>query len=389
MKKIVSYAIILFASLPLFAQYKTVTYDDAKNWFNESQPLPAESKWMLHGDLPANTQMTTLEIYKTDNTEKVALYSTHWKMAIGTKSQKFVMPVNFNLRGNDSYTFLLSYYRKVTNDEKIKLQGLLNDGIDAYLSQSVSASNKNVELRKHPKLIVQDLNQLITDGVDLYQSANNVEFKGFSILVLDKLKQIDELKLKKARFNVLNKDDEPKRNLRIKYLEKHLNELKVMCKKELAQYLGSDLLVLSDRRIIANYPTEKVKNILPINVGYLGVYNKGSVSDLSYGTAPYAGISFPLGNKAFSSKFWSNTSISAGVMLTDIDLGNDKNVTGPLVGKPIVVGLGYKTFYFLRLNAGAAILQTEKSGATDLSKIFVRPYVGVSIEINLWLGLEK
>lgn len=388
MKKIFTYLILLL-SLPLYSQYKTVTYSDTKNWFNEGQPLPAESKWMLHGDLPSTAQMTTLEIYKTANTDKNLLYSTRWKMPIETTTRKFVMPVNYNLRGNDEYTFIVSYFRKVTFDEKLKLQELINDGIDAYISQSVTASNKQVSLRKHPKLIVQDLNQLVSDGIKLYYSANGVEFSGFSILVLDKLKQIDELKLKKAKFNILNKNEDSKRNVRIEYFEKNLTELKNLCKKELAQFIGSDLLVLSDRRIIADYPTEKVKNILPINVGYAGVYNEGSVDNLSYGSAPYAGISLPLGNKAFSSKFWSNTSLSAGVMLDKLEFDDQKNVGGPLIDRPIVIGLGYKTLYFLRLNAGAAILQADKADGSDLSEIFIRPYVGLSIEINLWLGLER
>lgn len=381
--------ILLLSCFSAYSQYSTVTYDDAKNWFNESQPLPAESSWMLHGSLPENAKMTTLEIFNTDNIEKLPLYTTQWKVAIDGASKKFVMPVNYKLRGNDSYTFVITYYRSVSNDEKEKLQLLLNDGIEVYISQSISASNKNVQLRKHPKLILQDLDQLVNDGTALYNSANNVNFNGFSLLILDKIKQIDELKLKKARFNVLNKEDDTKRNIRIQYLEKHLDELKAMCKKELAQFLSTDILVLSDRRIIANYPTAKVKNVLPVNIGYAGIYNKGSVNNLSYGSAPYAGISFPLGNKAFSSKFWSNTSISAGVMLQNVDLGDDKDVTGPLVGRPIMIGLGYKTFYFLRLNAGASILQSAKNDVTDLSKVFIRPYVGLSIEINLWMGLEK
>jgi hypothetical protein len=388
MKKYITY-IILFTSLPLYSQYKTVTYDDGKNWFNESQPLPAESNWMLSGDLPSFTKMTTLDIFKTDNIERSPLYSTQWKIAIDGSTQKFVMPVNYNLRGNDSYTFVISYYKPVTLNEKIKLQQLLNDGIDAYISQSITATNKSVQLRKHPKLILQDLDKLVDDGIELYSSANNLEFKGFSVLVLDKIKQIDELNLKKARFNILNKEDDSKRNIKIQYLDKHLTELKALCKKELAQYIGSELLVLFDRRIVVDYPTEKVKNILPINIGYAGIYDSGSLNNLTYSTSPYAGISFPLGKKAFAGQFWSNTSISAGVLLNNIDLGTDKNVTGPLVGRPIMIGLGYKTFYFLRLNAGATILQSEKNKATDLSKVFIRPYVGLSIEINLWLGLER
>lgn len=387
--KNISIAFFLLLVLPCFAQYKTVTYNDAKNWFNESQPLPAEDNWMLYGVLPVNAQMTTLEIYKTANTEKGLLYTSEWKMPLEAATGQFVMPVNFNLRGNDEYTFVISYFRKVTYNEKLKLQELLNDGIDAYISQSVSATNNNVSLRKHPKLIVQDLNQLIKDGIKLYNSANGVDFSGFSLLVLDKLKQIDELKLKKAKFNVIKQKEESKRNVKIEYFEKNITELKNLCKKELAQFLGSDLLVLSDRRVIPDYPTEKVKNILPINIGYAGVYDKGSVDNLSYGTSPYAGISFPLGNKAFSSKFWSNTSISAGVMFNKLDFEDDKNVSGPLIDRPIVVGLGYKTFYFLRLNAGTAILQTEKANGSDFSKVFLRPYVGLSIEINLWLGLER
>ena len=67
---------------------------------------------------------------------------------------------------------------------------------------------------------------------------------------------------------------------------------------------------------------------------------------------------------------------------------NDNIVTGPIFGRPYNVGLGYRAFQFIRINAGAAFLETKKDGFNiDLKEIRVQPFIGVSAEVNLWMGL--
>lgn len=108
---------------------------------------------------------------------------------------------------------------------------------------------------------------------------------------------------------------------------------------------------------------------LPVNIGYAGIYESGNLKNLSYGTAPFAGMSFPLGKKQFSSLFWSNTSLSIGVMLTKITMSSDTEYSGALFGVPLYAALGYKVLNVLRINAGFTLLQKEI--ITVLTKILI------------------
>ncbi|MBC8111017.1 MAG: hypothetical protein H7Y04_08160, partial [Verrucomicrobia bacterium] len=45
-------------------------------------------------------------------------------------------------------------------------------------------------------------------------------------------------------------------------------------------------------------------------------------------------------------------------------------------------------FNFLRLNAGATLLKNTSPNFSG-NQIYVRPFVGLSAEINLWMGLKK
>ena len=94
---------------------------------------------------------------------------------------------------------------------------------------------------------------------------------------------------------------------------------------------------------------------------------------------------------ALNSRFVSNSSISAGIFLNNVEDQFGKEVTGPLVGRPIYGAYGYRLFRMVRLNAGAAVLQkaTIDAQQLDINKIYLSPFVGVSLEINLWLGLER
>jgi hypothetical protein len=62
-----------------------------------------------------------------------------------------------------------------------------------------------------------------------------------------------------------------------------------------------------------------------------------------------------------------------------------------LINRPIYLGYGYRVFRMVRLNAGGTLVQKDMlnaDGGTS-SNLDVRPFLGVSIEINLWLGLGK
>lgn len=379
--------LLLFPVLTLNAQYKSVQYSYEKNWLGENQPLPAESQWMLNGSMPASIEMVELELYGSNDLDRKPLYRSDFRKASGIQEGSFSIPVNYILKGNNEYTLRVNYFRPAAPTEIEQLKIMIGEALASYLNMSVRSDRNSVSLSKHPRLMRQELDQIVEKGLGLYRNRTGIAFPGFSDLIYTKLHQINDLSLRKARFNILGSKDADEQALKITFFQQNLEDLKQMCMQEVNQYLGFQFLVLADSRVIPNYPTEKTRRTLPINFGYGGIYNEGGFNDLSYDSAPYAGVSFPLGNPALHRKFRSNSSVSAGVFLNNFDFGDSKEITGPLVGRPIYVAYGYKTAYFLRFNAGMTVLQEENQ--SDKSNIYIRPFVGLSIELNLWLGLSR
>ena len=385
--KIILTAIVLFSALYANAQFQSVQYDYEKNWFGENQKLPAETGWMLSGVLPQDITMVAVEIYGSGDRSKDALHTAIWTKSLQGDQSNFYVPVNYNLRSNSTYTVELKYFREVLPIEKENLKRNVYDAVRAYLELNIVADRSDADLKKNPKAMVKDLNKLMEDGLVLFRNELNIEFPGFSQLVLDQLENMDNLNLKESKFNILKKGADPtKTEQRIKYFNKQIENLQVVVKREIDQYLSYDLSVVEISRVVDNYNTEKTRNVIPVNIGYGAVQNKGGFDeDIDYDASPFVGVSFPLANPNFSGKFWSNSSVSAGVFLNNFKFDSGDEFTGPLIERPFYLAYGYKTAYFLRFNLGATVLENENgSGSVE-----VRPFVGVSVEINMWLGLSR
>ena len=222
------------------------------------------------------------------------------------------------------------------------------------------------------------MNTIVEDGLSIYKSRNEIAFDGFSDVVKGKIKQIEDANLSKGKFLFGKK----KRESKAAYANQLLADLKQLIHNETEQFLNSDLLTAKDTKLVDDYPVEKNRGSLSLNVGYGGVHFDGGFNNLDYGTAPFVGVSLPFGRKAFS-PFWANTSISAGVFVTNFTNVAGEEISGPLVKRPTYVGLGYKMFKFIRLNAGATFTERiNASSGLELKDINVRPFVGISAEFN-------
>ena len=130
-------------------------------------------------------------------------------------------------------------------------------------------------------------------------------------------------------------------------------------------------------------------NVIGVNVGYAVAFLGGTWDNQRYGTAPYAGISLPLGNFR-RSPFMNRLAISAGILLTDVKDQNAQTYTGAYIPRPVYLGLGYKFFDFVRLNAGAVLFDqngTSSGGSAVSTNVNVRPFVGLSADFSLWIGV--
>jgi hypothetical protein len=390
MKKFTLPALFIFLSILIAnAQYSPVNFDFEKTWFNQGGLLPAETYFTLNGQVPSNIQLVELSIYR--NAGNDPLFTTQWTRAFGNQSQSFAMPVNYKLRGDTKYSFVIQYFIPATEFEKKNILDVLSERFSAYVDQMVEINNNNIRLLNSYKIINSDLNSIMELSMRNYRSRTGFEFTAFSTLVETNIRQLEDLQLKKAFLYVGKRNNEEKIDAKSELVKQQLDALKQLIISEAEQYLSSNLLSLYDKKVVVDYLTEKTINTLRVNAGYAGVYENGGVKNLSYGTAPFVGVSFPLGSKAFASSFWSNTSASAGVMLTKIETTNENIYTGPIINLPIYTALGYKVFNIFRINAGVTLLQKNVSNGLDvnLNSLLLRPFVGASFEINVWAGLSK
>lgn len=318
--------------------------------------------------------MVEVEIYPEDsNFDREPLYRNLWKGSIAGGGQTFALPVNYKLRDDTPYDFLINYFRPLTPMELDTVRAQLSRFIGAYVDQHVMARRRS--LRRGPNEMANDLNSVVTSSLRFYRSQRGVPFQGFSDLTRDQIRQLQQMK---------KRDGEALRAER-------MAALKQLLMTEANSYVNTDLVVLEDRRHVDNYPTERTRNVLTLHAGYGGVYLDGNIDNLSYGSGFKAGVTLPLGQRAYASRFWSNTSIVAGFFFNNFDGANGK-VSGPIFERPTYVGLGYNVFKFVSVTGGATFLEDASTagGFDNLgSRVYVRPFVGLNINIDLWLDLAR
>ena len=367
----------------IMAQIKSVELDVVKNQINSGLPLPSEETFYVSGSLPQGVRLVELTLYRSDKPASTGkVYS--WKAPYQFESNRFQIFVSELLRSNESYTLSLNFFSQADREEMEILTEAIHANLEAHIKANYQVDRRNIRSLVSDKVLVNQLNQIVVQGIDNYANSIGQDFTGFSDLVKIKVDQMKKLRLSRARFNIINRNE--KDNDRAVYANQLIDELVNLTKAEVTQYLRSNILMLVDVREIKSYPTEKKPLQLPLNVGYAGTYFSGNFKNLNYDTAPLVGLSLPLGNRNFA-KFLGNASFSTGIMLTNLRDENDVEISGPLLGRPIYAGLGYTVFRVLRFNAGAVLTSTELIDQSE--KVSFYPFVGFSLEFNLWLGFNS
>ncbi|AWW29736.1 hypothetical protein DN752_06155 [Echinicola strongylocentroti] len=367
-------------------QIKSVHYDVVRNQINEGNPLPSEEIFYIKGIIPDGISYIEGKVYPSSkNLDKAETYT--WKQPFSFEVNQYEILVSDPLRSSDKYTIELYYYQKADEKQMEALKSSINHNIEAYLKANMEISKGKIHSYNSDKVIMAQLNKIVEDGIQNYSHFIHQDFSGFSDIIKQKLEQRDEIKLKKARFNILGRKKENVDNERAVYAFQYIDELISTVQNEADQYLADNMFALVDIRKLQSYPTIKKPSSIPLNFGYGGFAMKRSFASTEYFNGMYAGISVPLGNKAFT-KFLGNASFSAGVFLENFESKNGTKLSGPLVNLPIYAGLGYKIFRVFRFNAGLVAISTENAGET-IDKFNLQPYAGFSLEFNIWLGLNN
>lgn len=386
MKRIATLIIFLQTFSLLRAQYESVVFDYSLSYFNNGQPLPAEEKLIFSGSTSKDVQMVEVAVYKP-NADK-ALYESAWRRNPGETSEMYKIPFNYPLQANSDYDIRIIHFNLMKDEQKRELIRNLQEELNLTVDELLIIKDGKVELNTSKSKFVRLLNKIAEDRLENYRFKNEWTFEGVSDLVkvyLDKMDQESEdfeTDSTKSRVSELKKFYDNKRR-----------SIKDLITYSVNPILEQQIYYISDLYLVQDYSTEKISGSLAINVGYGGAYLSGNDNGFNYDSAPYLGLSFPLSRRIYTHPVLNNTSFSFGVFLEDFE-EDGTILTGPIFGRPYFAGLGYRLFRFIRINAGAVILEKDGNSSVDSngvsvtgSQIQLRPFVGISAEINLNISL--
>jgi|GEM_PF-4254259 len=362
--------ICLLAGYITTAQYSEVQLDYDKSFLGQNQELPAETDLLVFGKIPATVAKVNISIYpEKGRTRRQPLYQASWKRPLGQSPTEYSLPIHFRLRGATRYDILLVLFEELSTQDQRALKGDLTYQMEEYLKSQIVVEGKEVNLNQRPKKLVARMEDLLRQKLTKYEPGVTTSDFIFTDLFLEQL-----IALEACEVPALPERQEAAISLMT---------------EELSDYLSNTWYILVDDRYLDNVPTESTQSGISINAGFGGIGLGGDTeANLQYDASPYLGISFPLGNSAFSGKFFSNMYLGAGVMINDLERDDGTTFTGPVIGRPIYASIDYKLFQFVYLNAGASLLEREDMDGGS-NTLLVRPFIGLSAKINLSIGFDK
>ena len=374
--------LLVIMSLPAWAQKPTITFNYERSSFNMDQPLPAEKYFFVTGEISEAVSMVEIIFQPGKRNKDYVLYQNLWKRSFSDTKQSFLLPINYRLRGNTEYDITINYYRPTTAQEIRNLQEAIFSELDTYIDQSIVLSKKRIRLIKGVSSMVSDMNTIVNTALTYYRNNNNIRFEGFSNIIQDRLKIVTSNTLRRDSTLAAGRDQQ-------------VRELKDMVRAEVANLLNTGFSILANSRFVNGYLTERAQNMLTVHVGYGGVFLNDKVENLNTGSSGMAGITLPLGKRAFAPRLMSNSAVVLGFYFQDFDNDNGVKVSGPIFGKPVYAGIGYKVYEFIRISAGVTFLENRvdnnRNGTpVDIDNtLYLRPFIGVAADINFWASLSR
>ena len=374
MKKSLLSALFLGIFAIATAQIQTIQFNARQLQFDNGKALPAEKSFLVSIEVTPSIEFVKMQVSNQSFDRNKILFESVWSRKEDDKGIVATLFNNYKLKSGREYNFRFLYFRKIQETERQEINEMLTTSMQSYLKSNIQTKGKKYVFLRSPRDIYNSLNSVISEGMvnyEVVQGGDTPKLSGIIENILENLAK-EKVNQDSSGMNFTNRFE-----ILLQQMENEVSNI--------ANYYQ---YVLKDEIRIPDYPTEKLMNTLALNFGYAGIYESGGVSDLKYYSGPFAGVSFPLGNRVYNSNFLSNTSISAGVFLKNFETSELNKVSGPVVGLPIYVSAGYRMLRFIRLQAGVTILE-ETDHITDSKSVYLKPFVGISIEFRMWLGLDS
>ncbi|MFZ6664662.1 hypothetical protein [Peijinzhouia sedimentorum] len=388
MKKHLSFIVLFIFTLGLaYGQERVVKIDFESSSFLNTPSIPFDKPFGIIGEAGKEVELVKVNI--SYEGKDYILHKFVWNRLEGNTSETFNIVVPAILKSNTKYDFEIVTYKLLSSNQKETLLNNVEERVRFLLSNNIYFDGKNVVVNK-PKNVYEQLGQLIRESFQYHESKNLLEIEAPTSLVLQELK--NQSKFKFGRF-LRRESNTEKDEISSQLIYEKIDHLVELVKSELAPFINSQIVQHHRKVNIKSIETDKEPFTLPINVGMyawsksIDIDNR-EIKNVNF--TPGAGLTIPFNNKsklASNSRMFDSFGYSAGVLFQPIKDANGTEYTTPGVDLPVYTGIGFRMFKVIRLNVGGIIL--GEKGSQNFKKLSVIPTVGMSLELNLWLGIKK
>jgi hypothetical protein len=342
---------------------------------------------VIQGEVGREVEYVEVVIFNENSNN--SLYSFSWNRSNNNLTETFNIVIPGTLKSDSKYDFKIITYKQMSAEQKKSLTDNLAKRVSFFLQSNIQFDGKNVII-KNPGTVHRQLKEIIDEALGFQVSKNSIPKNAPSSLVLEELKSQGSFRFDRFLRKTDNFERDSIANLLILRKVDHLTSLII---SELAPFINSDLVQHHRAVVIQSVITDKEPFTLPVNIGMYAwdkSLNLSSTSVHNINFTPGAGITIPFSNKsrlAARSKLFDSFGYSAGVLFKPVKDANGTEFVTPGINLPVYTGLGFRLFKVIRFNAGVLIL--GEKGLHDFSDLSLLPTAGLSLELNIWMGLKK
>jgi outer membrane protein OmpA-like peptidoglycan-associated protein len=149
----------------------------------------------------------------------------------------------FRLAGTEEHRVVINYYQPAPPDEMQRLSQVIGAALNFYIDQSIEVKEDKITWRKSSGNVVRDMNEIVRSAVKYYNFRELESFSGFSGQVVKKVKELDGMQVITAESDLASPGTTALKQQQYFFVQKNLNELKLLANLEVGNYGNSNLLV--------------------------------------------------------------------------------------------------------------------------------------------------
>lgn len=387
MKKFLALLIGMLCIISVTGQERIVNVDFESSSFTNSPTIPFDQPFVIQGKVYKEVEFVEVQVFNENSSRK--LHTFTWNRDSRNLTDIFEIVIPGLLVSNSKYDFRVMTFSRLNDDQKKHLVSNFRDRVIFYLRNNISFTGNEVSVER-PRSVHRDISDITASAFEYYRSKNAIPRPEISDLLIEELERLADFNFRNflRKQQVFEKD-----SIANQMITERIESLADLVISEVEPYVNSELVQMHRMVFIQSVPTDKEPFTLPVNAGMYAWsksvdINNTSVNNLDF--TPGVGFTVPFYNRTslFSkAKLFDSFGYSMGVLLNPIADANGNEFITPGIGLPVYAGVGFRLFKVVRFNLGGLVLAEQ--GIQDFGGLTILPTAGLSLELNVWMGLKK